>query len=96
MPNTSLGSNVFYFDTNGAINSGKPTSIIKIALWATNSSGELLMAIGTGVPVVKISFSTYPYYIHQWHECNFSSPGWYVTNASILSVTAGSGYVFVA
>ena len=97
MPNTNLGSNVFYFDTNGAINNGKETTIIKIALWGIDTTSSLVMAIGTGVPAVKLSYTTSGANIwNQWLECNFSGKGWYITNGSILSVTAGSGYVFVA
>lgn len=97
MPNINLGSNVFYFDTNGAINNGKQTSIIKIALWGIDTTSALVMAIGTGVPAVKLTFTTsVPYLVNQWQQCDFAYPGWYVNNASILSVTAGSGYVFIA
>ena len=98
MANTNLGSNVFYFDTNGAINNGKATNIIKIAFWAVDSNSSLVMAIGTGVPAVKLSYFNFGTTVvwNQWLECNFPGKGWYITNGSILTVTAGSGYIFLA
>ena len=95
MPNTNLGSNVWYYDTNGAINNGKPAYISKIALWAVDSNAVLVMAIGTGIPVVKFSVLNSQFVTNSLFTARFKTP-WYITNGSILSVTAGSGYVFVA
>ena len=96
MPNTNLGCNVWYYDTNGAINNGKPAYISKIALWSVDTTnGQITMAIGTGISVVKLSFSNGQYVTDPWRQVDFSPP-WYITNGSILSVTAGSGYVFLA
>ena len=95
MPNQSFGT-IWYFDTNGAINSSKEVSISKIALYAIDTTSQLVFAIGTGVPAVVLSFATSsPNIENRWREVNFIPPC-YVNNASILSVTAGSGYVFIA
>lgn len=95
MPNTSWG-NIWYFDTNGAINSSNNTHIQKIAIYAIDTTSQLVFAIGTGVPAVVLSFATSsPNVENRWREVSFNPPC-YVKNASILSVTAGSGYVFIA
>lgn len=95
MANTSFG-NVFYYDTNGAVNGGKEVSIQKIALYGQDTTSLLTFAIGTGVPVVVLSFATSgPNVENRWREVNFNPP-YYCNNASILTVTAGSGYIFLA
>lgn len=95
MANQTWG-NIWYFDTNGAINNSKNTAIQKIAIYAIDTTSQLVFAIGTGVPAVVLSFSNSgPLVENKWREVNFNPPC-YVNNASILSVTAGSGYVFLA
>lgn len=95
MANTTWG-NIWYFDTNGAINNSKEVNIQKIALYGIDTTSQLVFAIGTGVPVVVLSFATSsPNVENRWREVNFIPPC-YANNASILSVTAGSGYVFIA
>ena len=95
MPNSQWG-NIWYFDTNGAINLSKETQITKIALYGIDTTSQLAFAIGTGVPAVVLSFATSsPNIENRWREVNFIPPV-YINNGSILSVTAGSGYVFLA
>ena len=95
MPNQQFG-NIWYFDTNGAINNSRNIQIQKIALYGIDTTSQLVFAIGTGIPAVVLSFATSsPNVENRWREVNFIPPC-YVNNASILSVTAGSGYVFLA
>lgn len=95
MANQSFGT-ILYFDTNGAINNGKAAQIQKIAIYGVDTTSQLVFAIGTGVPAVVLSFSNSGAQVeNRWREVNFF-PAQYVSGASILSVTAGSGYVFIA
>ena len=95
MANQQFG-NVWYFDTNGAINNSKVVSISKIALYGIDTTSLLTFAIGTGIPTVILNFTTSsPNVENRWREVNFIPP-FYANNASILTVTAGSGYIFLA
>jgi len=93
MGQVSLG-NVYYFDTaGGAVNNGSPTKISKIALWGTD--GASLLFTVSGYPVVRLSVAINgTSQDSNWQEVNFGE-GIYFSNASITSVAAGSGYVFI-
>lgn len=93
MSNLTLGT-VYYFDTNGAINSSNPTRIKKVALWCIDNTSELTLTV-SGSPVIKLAYVQNASSIAQWQDIDFSGDGWWVENASIETVTAGSGYVFV-
>lgn len=93
MANLSLG-HLYYFDTNGAINNSKPVKVKKIALWCNASNSEMTISI-TGSPVVKLvrqDTSSLP----GWEEIDFGGEGWWLEHGSVVTVTAGSGYVYIA
>ena len=95
MSNLVLG-NVYYFDTNGAINNSNSTKIKKVALWCLDATSELTLTV-SGSSAVKLAYVQHSTgaAAAQWQECNFGGDGWLVNGASIATVTAGSGYVFV-
>ena len=94
MSNLNLGT-VYYFDTNGTINNSKPVRIKKVALWCIDATSELTLTV-SGSPTIKLAHVlNATSQIAQWQECNFGGDGWLTSNASIATVTAGSGYVFV-
>ena len=94
MPNWDLG-NILYFDTNGAIKSSDNVYIQKIALWAVDGTSELTFAINGTTTLKFAHVVNATSQISQWHSESFSPP-LFVSNASIATITAGSGYVYLA
>lgn len=88
--------NIWYFDTNGSINNSQSTFLQKVALYGIDTTSLMTLAVGTGIPSIVLSFATSsPNIENRWREVNFNPP-FYIQNASILTVTNGSGYVFLA
>ena len=96
MANSVLGSNIYYFDTNGIVNSGHPVWVGKVALWGIDSSSAITVAPGTSpIPCVKISYSSSVNFnsLSQWQETTLHPPQFF-TSLSVLNVINGSGYIF--
>ena len=94
MGNWDLG-NILYFDAPGAIKSSDNVYIQKIALWAVDGTSELSFSVNGTTTLKFAHVINATSQISQWHSESFSPP-LFVSNASIATITAGSGYVYLA
>ena len=94
MSNKSFG-NLLYFDTNGAINQSHQTKISKISLWWIDNTSELTLTVN-GTTALRLApvFNGTGTTVVNPIETSFCGNGWYIENASIATVTAGSGYIY--
>ena len=94
MANWDLG-NILKFDTNGAIKNSDNVYIQKIALWGVNGTSELTFAVNGTTALRLMIVANATNQTPNWQSETFNPP-LYINNASITTVTAGSGYVYLA
>ena len=94
MANWDLG-NILYYDTNGAVKSSRGVQIQKIALWGVGRTSELTFAVN-GTTTLRLAVVTNgTSQTSNWQSESFNPP-MLMSNCSIQSVTAGSGYIYLA